>query len=120
MAADHLLPSMNVDIGEVLEGTMTEMQAQPQGRSEGQVLPVIEGGRRQEVRDITETATEPETDFMNGDRVETDPEIDIPVEVRGVTGRIDTGTTEIANLVSEMVPKHQHLEIHLGIILEHS
>lgn len=106
---------------EVPEGTMTEMQAPPQGRNEGQVHLVIVEDHLLEVRDIMEIATEEEgTDIMIGDTVEMGLEIDIPVGVREVTERIDTGMTEIANLVSEMVPKHQHLEIHLGIILEHS
>merc|ERR1712098_381254 len=56
----------------------------------------------------------------NGDRAEMAPETDILVAVRGATERIDTGMIEIDNLVSEMVPKHQPLEIHLGIIPEHS
>jgi len=112
---------MSGDIGEVLEGTMTEMPVPPQGRNEGQVHLVIGEDHLLEVRDIMEIATEDEgTDIMIGDTVEMGLEIDIPVGVREVTERIDTGMTEIANLVYEMVPKHQRLEIHLGIILEHS
>merc|ERR1719351_716965 len=115
-AADHLHPSMSGDIAEVPEDTMTEMPVPPQGRNEGQVHPDIEEDHLLEVRDIMEIAMEEEgTDITIGDTVEMGLEIDIPVGVREVTERIDTGMTEIANLVYEMVPKHQHLEIHRGI-----
>ena len=97
---------MSGDIGEVLEGTMTEMPVPPQGRNEGQVLLDIGEDHLLEVRDIMEIATEEEgTDIMIGDTVEMGLEIDIPVGVREVTERIDTGMTEIANLVYEMVRK---------------
>jgi len=111
---------MSEDIGEVPEGTMTEMPVPHHGLNEGQVHLVIVEDPQHEVRDITEVATESETDIMIGDTVEMAPETDIPVAVRGATERIDTGMIEIDNLVSEMVPKHQLLGIHLGIIPEHS
>ena len=97
---------MSGDIVEVPEGTMTEMPVPPQGRNEGQVHLDIGEDHLQEVRDIMEIATEEEgTDIMIGDTVEMGLEIDIPVGVREVTERIDTGMTEIANLVYEMVRK---------------
>merc|ERR1712098_294170 len=87
---DHHRRNMSEDIGEVPEGTMTEMLVPHHGRNEGQVHLVIVEDPQHEVRDITGVATEPETDIL--------------VAVRGATERIDTGMIEIDNLVSEMVP----------------